>query len=233
MQARSDREYTEGPQLTHWSDEYLIVINKPAGLLSIPDGYNAAFPHLRSVLEPYYGRLWIVHRLDRETSGLMVLARDEQTHRALNMQFDRASVTKNYHAVVEGCPLWRKKRIDLPLRKDGDRRHRTIIDHEHGKKARTDVKVFQMGKNCTIIEARPHTGRTHQIRAHLAAVGHPILGDTLYGANSGNISVTRMALHACYLCFMHPISNEQLTFCVEDPPEFSALVRGDSHTDSS
>lgn len=118
--------------IVHWSDESILIVNKPPGLLSIPDGYDADKPHLRSTLEPEFGRLWIVHRLDRDTSGLMVLARTRDAHRALNQQFEQGDVFKQYLAVVHGEPSWSSIRLDLPLLPDGDRKHRTRPDLARG-----------------------------------------------------------------------------------------------------
>jgi RluA family pseudouridine synthase len=207
-----------------WSDEHLVVINKPAGLRSIIDGYDASLPHLRSEFEPLLGRLWIVHRLDKDTSGLIVLARTVEAHRNLNLQFDQSTVHKLYHSVVIGIPEWQTKTIRLPLRKDGDRQHRTVVDVERGKFARTEVAVIEMGSGRTLLEARPYTGRTHQIRVHLASIGYPIVGDRLYGQQANIAGDTRMALHACQLGIQHPVTGEGLSFQIPDPDLFKFLL---------
>jgi tRNA pseudouridine32 synthase / 23S rRNA pseudouridine746 synthase len=129
--------------LTLFADEALLAVNKPLGLPSLPDGYDPDAPHLRSVLEPVYGRLWTVHRLDRETSGVVLLARTAEAHRHLNTQFQEQRVVKIYHALVLGDPAWDKRTIRLPLRGDGDRRHRTVVDHKRGKPAVTHLRVFE------------------------------------------------------------------------------------------
>ena len=116
-------------------DAELIVVNKPAGLPTLPDGYDKTAPYLGGELTAQYGRVWIVHRLDRDTSGAMVVARSAEAHRALNLQFDAHTVTKLYHALVIGVPDWAERTIDLPLRPDGDRRHRTVVDPQRGKAA--------------------------------------------------------------------------------------------------
>ena len=210
--------------LLHWSDDHLVVINKPAGLRSIPDGYHSGLPHVRAVLEPLLGRLWIVHRLDKNTSGLMLLARSAVAHRELNIQFDESKIFKLYHAVIEGHPSWSKQHITLPLLKDGDRRHRTVIDHQRGKRAQTNIKVLTKGDKRTLVAAKPFTGRTHQIRAHLAAVGHPITGDRLYG-DADNIFNGCLALHAKKLGITHPITSRELQFEIPDPEDFKPLLR--------
>ena len=164
-----------------WSDGALLVVDKPAGLPTLPDGYNPQAPHLKRLLEPEYGRLWIVHRLDRSTSGVIVLARTVQAHRALNAQFQEHTVEKIYHAIVTGAPDWEETAIDLPLRADGDRRHRTVVDAQGGKPAVTHLRVLERFAGYSLVEAVPHTGRAHQVRAHLLAAGFPLVGDALYG----------------------------------------------------
>jgi 23S rRNA-/tRNA-specific pseudouridylate synthase len=128
-------------------------------------------------LEQEYGRLWIVHRLDRETSGVLLLARSAEAHRLLNTQFEQHLVSKIYHALVIGSPDWQKKTISLPLRPNGDRHHRTVVDRDKGKPAVTRLNVMERFDHYCLVEAIPETGRTHQIRAHLSALGLYIMGD--------------------------------------------------------
>src|SRR4030042_5892431 len=164
-----------------FSDEALLVINKPAGLSTLPDGYNPTLPHIKSVLERQFGALWIVHRLDKDTSGVLLLARSAQAHRALNTQFEQHRVSKLYHALVVGNPEWQEQTVSLPLRPNGDRQHRTVLDAQAGKPAVTHLKVLERYGNYCLLEAVPETGRTHQIRAHLYALGLSLIGDKLYG----------------------------------------------------
>ena len=195
-------------------DEALLVINKPAGLHTLPDGYDASLPHVRGLLEPEYGRLWIVHRLDRETSGVLLLARSPVAHRSLNTQFEQHQVRKVYHALVAGSPTWQETTCQLPLRTNVGHRHRTAVDVRGGKPAVTHLRVLQRFESCTLLEAAPETGRTHQIRAHLAALGCPILGDVLYG---GEFSAQGLFLHARSLVISHPLNGESLKFEAEYP----------------
>lgn len=223
-------------------DEFLLAINKPPGLPSLPDGYDPQTPHVKSVLEPELGRLWMVHRLDKETSGVMVLARTAQAHRELNGQFERHEVEKVYHALVMGNPVWEQFRAAQPLRADGDRRHRTLVDAQGGKPALTRLRVLERFGGYCLVEARPETGRTHQVRAHLAALGHPLVGDTLYGKNPGLYLselkpgfgkkgcvecalMRRVGLHARSLRIMHPGKRE--TQMIEAPyaKDFNAALR--------
>jgi tRNA pseudouridine32 synthase / 23S rRNA pseudouridine746 synthase len=153
-----------------YTDETLLVVNKPAGLLSIADGYRPDLPHLARLLQAEFGRVWVVHRLDKDTSGVMLFARDAQTHRELNTQFEQRVVQKEYHAILAGMPEWEQIEIDLPLRVNGDRKHRTVIDHQNGKPARTSARVLERLGLFSLIAAAPHTGYTHQVRAHFAAL---------------------------------------------------------------
>jgi RluA family pseudouridine synthase len=206
-------------------DEYLLAVNKPAGLPTLPDGYDKSAPCLIHLLKQQYGRVWVVHRLDKATSGVIVLARTAAIHRALNIAFDSREVHKVYHAIVIGTPPWEKHMIDLPLRPDGDRRHRTVIDAQHGKAAVTHLRVIERFAQHTLIEARPETGRTHQIRAHLAAIDLPLAGDVLYGGKSVAALIARTALHACAIDFEHPATSEPLHLEAPYPPDFTQALR--------
>jgi RluA family pseudouridine synthase len=236
--------------LVLWSDEALLAINKPAGLPTLPDGYDLSAPYVRNLLEPEYGRLWIVHRLDKDTSGVLVLARSAQAHRSLNMQFDAHQAHKVYHALVVGSPAWEETSVEMPLRPDGDRRHRTVVDPERGKPALTELRLLERFGDHSLVEASPRTGRTHQIRAHLAALGFPLAGDMLYGENRGifptelepgyqrggaggraegkageRALIQRPALHAWSLEVRHPLRDEPLRFEAPYPEDFAAALR--------
>ncbi len=222
-------------------DEALLVVNKPAGLLTLPDGYDPNLPCLVEMLKTRFNPLWVVHRLDKDTSGVIVFARTAQAHRDLNAQFAGRAVRKSYHALVWGAPPWQSQQIKLALRPNGDRKHRTVIDLPGGKKSMTDVTVLERYRSCALVEAQPHTGRRHQIRAHLAAQGYPILNDALYGDErplllsalkadyrTGRTAESpllgRLGLHAWALTFVHP-SGERMQFQAPYPQDFHRAVK--------
>ncbi len=206
-----------------WSDETLFVVNKPAGLLVIPGGYGEE-ENLRQMLESVYGRVWIVHRLDRYTSGILVVARTTSAHRALNTQFEKHRVHKTYHALVNGVPQWDDLTVDRPLQPNGDRRHRTVVS-EKGKPSRTEIKVLERFNGCALVEATPKTGRTHQIRAHLAASGHPIVADRLYrGHPLASRSIDRPALHALSIEIDHPTTGQTMHFEAPYPADLATTL---------
>jgi RluA family pseudouridine synthase len=220
-----------------YCDDELLVVNKPASITVIPDGYDPEAACLKGILETDFGKLWIVHRLDRQTSGVLVFARTQSAHRILNEQFADRHVKKVYHALVLGRPQWDKELIDFPLFVDGDRKHRTVVNYQQGKSAVTQVKVLERFKLWALVEARPFTGRTHQIRVHLSAAGIPIVADALYGdgiplylsnikkdyrkkASSERPLLSRLGLHACALTLTHPKNQSEKKF---DAPYFKDM----------
>jgi tRNA pseudouridine32 synthase / 23S rRNA pseudouridine746 synthase len=224
-------------KLVIYSDEAILVVNKPYGLLSIQDGYDKSLPYLKTILEPALGAVWMVHRLDRDTSGVMVLARSAEAHRILNHQFQFRQVEKNYQALVVGNPVWTTHRVNQPLKTDGDRRHRTIVDPQHGKPAITDLLVLEQLLGLALIQARPFSGYTHQIRAHLAFSGFPVAVDALYGSplpvkipsqqnhkEAPQALLSRLGLHAFSLTISHPLTLQAVTFQAPLPPDISYAI---------
>jgi tRNA pseudouridine32 synthase/23S rRNA pseudouridine746 synthase len=236
-------------KLVLWSDDSLVVANKPAGLLAIRGGFGEE-PYLAQILESDLGRLWIVHRLDRETSGVIVFARSAAAHRDLNTQFQERDIAKIYHALTVGVPLWKGTQVDLALRRDGDRRHRTVVDTADGRPSLTLLTVLERFPRFALLEARPRTGRTHQIRAHLRAIGFPIVGDALYGGGSelllsmvrsgqevpktgDRVLIARAALHALSIAFAHPQTGKVMRFSAPYPDDMSCTLQAlrDAATD--
>lgn len=194
-------------------DAWLVVIDKAWGILSVPGiGPEKADCIALRVGEDIAGAR-IVHRLDRDTSGLMVLARDAVTHRKLSMQFEARSVRKRYFACVSGHPALDRGTIDLPIAKDFAHAPRQKIDHAHGRPSVTDYEVI--ARLDAPLRARlhlyPRTGRSHQLRLHLLTIGHPILGDDLYAPDSVRAMSPRLCLHADQLAFTHPATGEELS----------------------
>lgn len=205
-------------------DQDILVINKPPDLLSIPDGYDVTLPHLKSVLELDYGPLWIVHRLDKETSGVMVLARNAEAHRFLNAAFRSHEVQKQYHGLVAPAPDWREKVIEFPLTANADRKHRTRVDSENGRLAWTRCQVLKCYPYGVLMSIEIRTGITHQIRAHLRANDLALLGDSLYqaGLDTQPIFASRVMLHAREITFPHPNIQQTVRFSAPYPEDFRA-----------
>ena len=217
------------PRLVY-ADDSLLVIDKPSGLLSVPG--RSDMPSVESLLRRDYPEVYMVHRLDMDTSGLMVAALTQETYRHLQRQFLGRTINKRYEALLDGVvgsgtpvisPLDDSHgqpasgTISLPLRPDPFDRPRQVVDHEHGKTAVTDFRVIAFEDGCTRVVLTPHTGRTHQLRVHCAhaeGLATPIVGDNLYGHPNGR----RLCLHATTLAFTHPKTGQRLQF--ESPPPF-------------
>ncbi|MDR1419623.1 MAG: RluA family pseudouridine synthase [Treponema sp.] len=165
-----------------YEDERIVVFNKASGIAVGADRWDEKGERLDKLAASFLGtRLFTVHRIDRGTSGLVVFAKDAETHAFLSQAFENRLVKKRYTAAVNGRPAWKETDCDLPLVPDGNRQHLTIIDRYRGKKSFTHFRLAVSAGNYSIVEALPETGRTHQIRVHLAALGHPVVCDPLYG----------------------------------------------------
>lgn len=207
-----------------FQDAHILVINKPAGISVLPDGWAKDSPYLVKRLEQEFGTIFIVHRLDKITSGVMIFARDAESHRALSIQFENHEVEKIYHAILEGTPKWDEKTAKYPLRVNVGHKHRTAVDDRNGKPSETRFRVLKRYPAASLVEALPLTGRTHQVRAHARALGHPLVGDVLYGAQIA-APIARPALHALSLTFTHPFTNERLRFKAEYPQDFATALK--------
>ena len=200
-----------------YADEALLVLDKPAGLLSVPGRGEDKQDCLSARAQALYPDALIVHRLDMATSGLMVLARSPAAQRSVNDAFANRQVSKRYQAVVDGLlptPPNDWGVIDLPIIVDWPNRPRRIIDHERGKPSLTRYQVLShnIASNSTRLTLEPVTGRSHQLRVHLLALGHAIVGDALYACSRAQALSDRLLLHACSLELPHPTSGQTMRF---------------------
>ncbi len=222
-----------GPLRVAFEDAHLLVVSKPAGMVTHPTATRRTGTLVNRVLSlgvPLSAmggedRPGIVHRLDAGTSGLMVVAKDDETHAALMEMFRRHAVDRRYQALVRGSLDHDDFLIDAPLERRGAR---TTARASTGKQASTLVKVLDRFDGTTLVEARPQTGRTHQIRVHLAATGHSILGDRTYGGGGDRavrLGLTRPFLHSWRIAFDHPITGERIELEDSLPPDLAEALR--------
>lgn len=225
-----------------YEDEHLIVIDKPAGLVvhpaaGNPDGtlVNALLHHCGGSLSGIGGvaRPGIVHRIDKDTSGLMIAAKNDRAHEGLASQFAAHSIERRYRAIVGGRPNPPSGTVDAPLgRSSANRKKMAIVSAHQGKRAVTHYRTIEMLKDAALVECRLETGRTHQVRVHMASLGHSLLGDPVYGRAKPvhreilkRLNFERQALHAAHLGFIHPISSIALAFDSEIPADMQELFR--------
>ena len=206
-----------------YRDEDILVVNKPAGIAVLPDGWEPDSPYLVQQLEAEFSKVWVVHRLDKVTSGVMVFAVNAEAHRNLNKQFESHQTGKIYHALCNGVPKWEQHTARHPLRINVGHSHRTVVDHSKGKPSVTAFNVLEKFGDAALLEAEPGTGRTHQVRVHAYALGHPLLGDTLYTAPPTDL-IARPALHALSLTIIHPRSANSVKFEAPYPEDFELAL---------
>ncbi|KII17169.1 RluA family pseudouridine synthase [Phaeobacter sp. S60] len=197
-------------------DAQLLVVNKPHGLLSVPGRGEHLADCLLSRLQAAFPEALLVHRLDRDTSGVMVFGVSPHAQRHLSMQFEKRSAKKAYVARVDGRLEPRSGTVDLPLIVDWPNRPRQMVCHDTGKEAVTDWRVMKYEDTATRVRLTPKTGRSHQLRVHMLSLGHAILGDPLY-AEGHALDHPRMMLHAEELRIKHPDSGESMKFRVKAP----------------
>ncbi|MBX3633968.1 MAG: RluA family pseudouridine synthase [Rubrivivax sp.] len=187
-------------------DATCLVVDKPADLLAVPGRVQP--DSLATRVQARFADALVVHRLDQATSGLMLFARGATAQRALSIAFESRQVHKRYVAVVEGVPAADAGEIDAPLAADWPKRPRQVVDAAHGKPSLTRWRVLRRDEGCALLELEPVTGRTHQLRVHLAHIGYPIRGDRLYAPPPWRAE--RLLLHAGELAFDHPASGQRL-----------------------
>jgi 23S rRNA pseudouridine1911/1915/1917 synthase len=222
-------------------DNAVLVINKPAGLLVLPDRYDHTIFNLYDLLKETFGTIFVVHRIDRETSGVVLFAKTAEAHAQLNAAFEQRQVEKKYRAIVIGTSHADSGSINLPIIENEHGIRKMKIDTKKGKESRTDYAVMERFDGYAFVEARPHTGRTHQIRIHLSSIGLPILADPLYGDGRGFFLSTikrnyqgkekeqpllrRTALHAFSLSFSHPVTRENILIEAPLPKDMEAVLK--------
>jgi 23S rRNA pseudouridine1911/1915/1917 synthase len=223
-----------------FEDEHLLVVDKPAGLVVHPaagnfDGtlVNALLHHCRGTLSGIGGvaRPGIVHRIDKDTSGLLVVAKTDVAHEGLARQFAAHSIDRRYLALVNGVPKTSAGTVDASLaRSAANRKKIAIVEDGRGKRAVTHWRRLTLLGDAALVECRLETGRTHQVRVHMASIGHPLLGDPVYGRSGKRhgkvlkeLGFQRQALHAAELGFTHPVSKHRLSFSSAMPPDMQEL----------
>jgi 23S rRNA pseudouridine1911/1915/1917 synthase len=225
-----------------FEDEHLLVVDKPAGLVVHPAAGNFDGTLVNALLHHCAGRLsgiggvarpGIVHRIDKDTSGLLVVAKTDVAHEGLAKQFAAHSIDRRYLAIVSGMPKTGGGSIDAPLGRSATNRKKiAIVEGHRGKRAVTHWKLLEVLRDCALVECRLETGRTHQVRVHMASIGHPLVGDPVYGRSGKthgkilkDLQFHRQALHATELGFTHPVTKHRLSFTSPMPPDMQELMR--------
>lgn len=225
-----------------FEDDHVLVVNKPADLLTIPDRFDAKKPSLLASLSQRLGKIFTVHRLDRETSGIIIFAKTEEAHRHLSIQFEKHETSKIYLALLDGVLHQEEGEIDKPIAPHSSISGKMVVA-KRGKESLTLYKVIERFKHFTLVEANIKTGRTHQIRVHFQSIGYPLAVDVLYGrkqflllseikSNRFKLNkfeeekpiMSRTTLHAYKLAFRHPVTEQPMTFEAPIPKDFSALL---------
>jgi 23S rRNA pseudouridine1911/1915/1917 synthase len=226
-----------------FEDEHLLAINKPAMMLSIPDRFDQLKENCFSILKTKYGEIFVVHRLDKDTSGVLIFAKNAETHQSLNTLFETHKMEKVYWAIVNGTPAQQHGSIDYSIAADPQKPGKMKI-YSKGKSALSEYTVLENYRSFSLLEVKIHTGRTHQIRVHLAGIGHSLAVDAMYGkraqltifdikpkakvgAHQEEVRplIARCSLHARSLSFQHPHTGQNLCIEAALPKDFKAVLQ--------
>ncbi|HEY4199320.1 MAG TPA: pseudouridine synthase [Devosiaceae bacterium] len=200
-----------------YQDDDILVLDKPSGLLSVPGKDPALADCLERRAREAFPEARTIHRLDKDTSGVVVMGLNRVAHSNISMQFEKRQTEKFYEARVWGRMEADSGHIDLPLATDWERRPRQRVDFERGRPAQTDWEVLEREPHATRVKLMPVTGRTHQLRVHMLSLGHPILGDAFYSEGAAFAMADRLQLHAEMLAFAHPADGRKLQFVIPCP----------------
>lgn len=200
-----------------YEDEAMLVCDKPSGLLSVPGKVPELSDSLQTRVLAAYPGAGTVHRLDKDTSGIMIFAKNKDAHGKLGMQFEKRQTRKTYFARVWGTMQKDTGIVDLPLATDWENKPRQRVDYDRGRAAQSRWTVLARENGTTRMELTPITGRTHQLRVHMMELGHPILGDAFYATGAALDAADRLQLHAAYLALRHPVSGETIAFTAPVP----------------
>lgn len=219
---------------TIFQDDHIHVIDKPSGLLTIPDRYKPDLPNIQDIFKRMDQNYRMVHRLDKETSGLLILAKTSEAHKELNAQFNAGTIRKLYNAIVEGL-VSRPAEVEVFMKKAAS--HKQVITDRDGKRSLSLIRPIEVFKGWSLVEIELKTGRTHQARVHCAHIGHPIVADPMYGsgkpltieaikpgARSESSLLERVALHAAKISFTHPATGEMISLEASWPKDFRASI---------
>lgn len=216
-----------------YEDESVLIVNKPKGMVVHPSAghaggtlVNGLMYHCKDNLSGINGilRPGIVHRIDMDTTGLLIVCKNDQAHNCIAGQLKEHSITRRYHALVKGHLKDMEGTVDAPVGRNPNNRLKMAINPIHGKPAVTHYRVLESFSSCTYIECRLETGRTHQIRVHMASIGHPLIGDTLYGGPAVK-QVQGQMLHAKIIGFIHPVTRSYMEFDSELPEYFQEILQ--------